>query len=164
MSIDFTPAIAWQNKLIKNRGQRANLKRCKKLTAIFLQPAYVELCQQLHQQGEKVALIAGVLSHTKDGIHNKDTTFAKQMASMKKGGHDAPRISPIRFRQLLAIKDYEKLFHLLIQIIPQIESFNLEKFATDLFFWGDRSKKDWAYAYYSTYSDDTNQTQQGEAV
>lgn len=158
----FDPVVNWHEKLLQNKGYCATLKRCKKLAEIYLHPAYVELCQQLAVQGERVALLVGLLSHIKEESYVSKDSFAKQMAACKKGG-DVPKISPLRFQHLLTIKDDEKLFRSLIRIINQVDKFDLICFSKDLFYWGEITKRKWAYDYYSIYQESNEATpNQGE--
>ncbi|MFA6037411.1 MAG: type I-E CRISPR-associated protein Cse2/CasB [Legionellales bacterium] len=148
---DVGPIIAWLKDLNENNGQRAILRRCKTLPEIYLQPAYVNLCQTLGEQGtrKQLVLIAGILAHIKNP-ENYDVAehFCQKMA-LKKSSSDAPQISRLRFQRLLTVKSDDQRFRLLIRIVPQIEKFNLNSFIEDLFYWGDNKKKQWAFHYYS---------------
>ncbi len=148
--IDFNAVVNWHEKLIDNKGQCAILKRCNTLAEIQLQAAYVELCQKLGRQGERIALIAGVLSHIKKDKYQPKIKFAHQMAVAKKGATDTPKITISRFKRLLNLKNKERLFRLLIRIIKQIDNFDMVNFSKDIFFWSDITKKRWAYDYYSS--------------
>jgi CRISPR system Cascade subunit CasB len=145
--------MEWWSQLEEARGDRAELRRCKKIVDVIFTPSYHKLRLRLLSIGfvrqESLALVAGVLSHVKD--HNGNSEFAKQMASSKNG--DKACVSGLRFRRLLAIRDDddENVFQSLIRTVALIGgTANIYSLANSAYWWNERTKKQWAFDYYST--------------
>ena len=93
-----------------------------------------------------LALVAGLVSHIKsnNGVEN----VAEQMASGKPDG--SARVSGLRFRRLLKVKEREDLFLSMRRIIGLLgSSVNQQSLAQSVYFWNDRTRKEWAFQYYS---------------
>jgi len=141
----------WWDELDENRGDRAVLRRCRNTTEVVFSPAFHRLRLKLSKTGdfnsESLALIAGILSHVK--THDGSANFATQMATPKTEGSNA-RVSGLRFRRLLKIKDIDELFGSIIRIVNLLDgNLNIYSLAYDLYWWNDeRTKKRWAYNYY----------------
>lgn len=143
--------LEWWNSLKKNKGDRAELRRCKSLREIQLSSAYQRCYWQLikhfskEQQmpsREQMAIIIGLAPYIEN---NHEEYFGYQI----RGGDDKPTLSELRFRRLLKIKDREKLYHLLIQVIRMLEKkVNLLDLLSIAYFWGDTAKTNLAYKYY----------------
>lgn len=155
--------LEWHERLHadNNRGAKATLKRCKTLAEIYLQPEYVSLVQTLKKSpNQNLAIIAGVLAHVKEAKEAAAASdnIAKKMA-MIKPQQNMPTISSIRFKQLLACKDGDKLLRMLIRIVPQIGDFDLKKFAENIYYWNKpKIKRQWAFDYYWQIDQQTSNT------
>ncbi|MCO5383529.1 MAG: type I-E CRISPR-associated protein Cse2/CasB [Methanosarcina barkeri] len=143
--------IDWWEELDENRGDRAVLRRCRNTTEVVFSPAFHRLRLKLSQiadiNSNSLALIAGILSHVK--THDNCAKFATQMATPKTESSNA-RVSGLRFRRLLTIKDTDELFGSMIRIVDLLDgNLNIYSLADDLCSWDDEeTKKQWAYNYY----------------
>jgi len=151
-TIRFQNVVAWHKKLHESdrRSLKATLKRCKTTAEICLHSEYVNLVQTLEAKPKtELTLLAGVLAHVKPAVEleeeQKLPTIAEQMAKLRQG---RVIISPIRFRQLLACKNNDKLLRMLIRIVPRVDYFNITDFAKSIYFWNIHTKKQWAFNYY----------------
>lgn len=138
----------WQNDLKSNPGIQATLRRCQNPAEVFFHPSYHQLRQKLITNGfnitENLATVVGILSHVKENDDSK--LFAEQLA---KKHAEKTKLSGLRFRRLLAIKDKEKLFIDMIRVLRLIDNCaNIVSLAHDMYFWGDEIRKQWAYKYY----------------
>lgn len=76
------------------------------------------------------------------------SNIAEQMATGKPDG--SARVSGLRFRRLLKVKDQEELFGAMTQVISLVGgTANIQSLAQSVYFWNDRTRKDWAFEYYS---------------
>ena len=129
---------------------RAELRRCGTLAEVVFTPSYHRLRQKVCQYGavydDGLALLAGLAAKVKTNTH--DQTIARQMASGKADG--SARVSGLRFRRLLKIKEQEELFTAMARIIALLGgAVNLQSLAQSAYFWNDRTRKQWAFEYYS---------------
>jgi CRISPR system Cascade subunit CasB len=143
--------ITWWRMLNENRGDRAQLRRCGTLTEVVLTPAYHRLrhavCRYgaVHEDG--LAAMAGLAAKVKTNV--VESSIAEQMASGK-GDSARARVSGLRFRRVLKVKDQEELFTTMGRVIALLgESVNLQSMAQSVYFWNDRTRKAWAFDYYS---------------
>ena len=143
--------ISWWRMLDENRGDRAQLRRCGTLAEVVFTPAYHRLRQAVCRYGavhdDSLAAMAGLAAKVRSNA--ADNTIAEQMASGK-GDSTRARVSGLRFRRLLKVKDQEELFTALGRVIALLgESVNLQSMAQSVYFWNDRTRKAWAFDYYS---------------
>lgn len=142
--------IAWWQALNDNRGDRAKLRRCSTLAEVAFTPAYHKLRLSLAKFGQVnvdgLALVAGLAARVRSNVQGD--TFAEQMASGKADG--SARVSGLRFRRLLKIKDREELFTAVGRTVALLGgAVNLQSFASSLYYWNDRTRKQWAFEYYT---------------
>lgn len=142
--------IAWWQSLSDNRGDRAELRRCSTLAEVAFTPAYHKLrlsvgkFGQVHADG--LALVAGLAARVKSNV--TADTLAEQMATGKSDG--LARVSGLRFRRLLKIKDREELFTAMGRVVALLGgAVNLQSFANSLYYWNDKTRKQWAFEYYT---------------
>ena len=142
--------IAWWQSLCDNRGDRAELRRCSTLAEVAFTPAYHKLrlsvgkFGQVHADG--LALVAGLAARVKSNV--TADTLAEQMATGKSDG--SARVSGLRFRRLLKIKDREELFTAMGRVVALLGgAVNLQSFANSLYYWNDKTRKQWAFEYYT---------------
>ncbi len=159
MNPDFSPNSAlireltrwWEEELQKNRGARAELRRCASVDEIAMTAVFARLCHSLrgHFEGERgwqdrLAAIAGLLAHLRSLEPGK--TLPEQMAGRKPGG--APVVSELRFRRLL-LPNRNELYPSLVRILRMLDrKAHLPSLAHDIYYWGKPVKKDWAYTYF----------------
>ena len=156
-SPEHTKLLEWWRDLEKDRGGRAELRRSKSLTEIALLPAYHRLrLSILHLedyegikgiQEEGLMLVAGLAARVK--TNNDVMNIAEQMAASEAGGNTAV-VSDLRFRRLLKANKGEELYMLMTRAISLLgSSVDLQSLAKSVYWWNDRTKKDWAYSYYT---------------
>lgn len=96
--------------------------------------------------------VAALISHVKE--HQPGLTFAQQMGRPKSEGGSA-RVSGLRFRRLLQLRNHEELFPGLIRTIHLLGgAANLHSLATGAYWWNDSTRKQWAFDYYETAPDE----------
>ncbi|MDP2906151.1 MAG: type I-E CRISPR-associated protein Cse2/CasB [Candidatus Omnitrophota bacterium] len=145
--LDFNLVWDWWEKLEKNRGGRAELRRAHTVTEV----AFIEVYHRLYQQmefsdKEALALVAGICAHVKANGAGK---FAEQMAKGDKPD-DKPKVSELRFRRLLAITDCDELYHAMVRIVRLLGGeVNVCDLAKTVYWWNENTKKQLAYDYYT---------------
>lgn len=148
--------IAWQKGLNTERGDRAELRRCRSPAEVAFVPAFYRLKTRTPQglDPERLAAVAGILSHVEipPGTDGR-VTIAELFARPTEGG-SAPRISDPRFRRLLRVADddYAELYPMLTRMIRQLDRRVPEPAIPGLirgvYRWNQTTKKFWAEAYY----------------
>jgi len=155
--------LSWWKELDTARGDRAVLRQCHNPLEVAFTPVFHRLKMRLEQSGpvspdqmDKLAIVAGVLSHVKENKpdayeSNFQRSFAVQMARppLKWGPGKKACVSGLRFRQLLKIKDSNKLYMTMIRLVRLLGgSVDIASLANGIYWWNERTKKEWAYAYY----------------
>ncbi len=142
--------LEWWQGLENQRGDRAELRRARNPTEVVFSPAYHRLYQKLHLPNkEALAQVAGLCAHIKD--HHFQSGIAEQMAM----GQDKAAVSGLRFRRVLAINDRDDLYHAMIRIIRLLRNtVNIYDLAQGMYWWNERTKKQWAYKYYEHAKDE----------
>lgn len=140
----------WWNALNDNRGDRAELRRCATLAEVAFTPAYHRLRLAVGRFGaphdDGLALIAGLSARVKSDI--AVSAFAEQMATGKADG--SARVSGLRFRRLLKTKEPDELLTAMGRVVALLgSSVNLQSLAKSVYYWNDRTRKQWALEYYS---------------
>jgi len=142
--------LEWFEDLRDNRGDRAALRRCHQPLEVLFVPAYHHLYQKLRQHGDlqpgRLPVVAGLLAHVKQhqGRHN----LAQQMAIPEQGASKPP-VSELRFRRLLQTGSDDELFADLRRMLELLEgTANIFSLANDVYFWGDKVRRSWAYDYF----------------
>jgi len=143
---------AWWQWLDENRGERAILRRCGSLTDVVFSPAYHRLRSAVSRFGfvddDGLALVAGLAAQIKENMGSG--RIAEQMATAKSGGDTKTRVSDLRFRRLLKVRGREDLFSPMIRIVDLLGgSVNIQSLANGVYFWNDKTRKQWAFDYYS---------------
>lgn len=143
----------WWLGLEEDRASRAILRRCATLDAVALSDAYQRFYRYMlacnawpddteNWQKDKLAAIAGLLAHVKV----EDTQRLTIQMSELDG--DRTKVSESRFCDLLKIETTDDLFVSLRRTLPLIDGkANIYQLANDVYYWGDKTKKDWAYSY-----------------
>lgn len=157
MSVNFKPDAPlgqilsefWQG-LEEDKGSRAQLRRCKTPEEVVMVPAFHRLCRRVRPLMKderdgwemRIAAIAGLLAHVRKLDARK--TLAEKMAL-----GDTPAVSELRFRRLLQ-RDRRDLFAALIRVLGLIDKMaNPFDLAQSVYYWGDKERKRWAFAYFS---------------
>jgi len=142
--------ITWWKTLDISRGDRAELRRCHSPLKIAFTPAFHRLRYAMMKQGavkdEDLALVAGVISHVKS---NTSGSFPVQMTGSDSPDAKKAKVSGLRFRRLLTIDDRDKLYETMIRIVHMLgDQADIPSLANGIYWWNDRTKKEWAFAYY----------------
>lgn len=141
--------LHWWKDLDTNRGDRADLRRCKVPEDVFFVPAYHRLRQLMKPFGssdDPLGVVAGVLSHV--NAYDGSEKFACQLARMPPG-KDSPVMSSLRFRKLLSIRDSTTLFREGIRAVRLLDgAVNIPDLAQGLYWWNGGTRKEWAVSYY----------------
>ncbi|MBN2733691.1 MAG: type I-E CRISPR-associated protein Cse2/CasB [Methanomicrobiaceae archaeon] len=141
----------WWESLDEDRGERAVLRRCKSYEEVAFSPAYYRLRKSLVSAGfsvrnDDLALVAGVISHVRK--QSSEGKFSALMAESKKGA-SGPVVSEKRFRKLLSVQDKSDLYLTMIRLIKMTDdAAPINDVASGLYWWNERTKKNWAFAYY----------------
>lgn len=146
--------IKWWQELDKARGERAALRRCHETAEVVFIPSFHRLRWGLSQfKPESLAVIAGVIAHVKN---NDDSAHIAAQMAKPKTGSDTSRVSELRFRRLLKIKDRDELLGAMIRIVRLLdENVNISSLADSIYWWNENVRKDWAYEYYENASKET---------
>ncbi len=135
----------WED-LQRNRGDRAELRRAKSVDDIILLPVFQHACPRFRPFFEneenwefRVAAVMGLLAHVR-------TTTVQEIALQMAG--NPPVVSELRFRRLLQ-KDRKELFIAMIRVLRMLDNkANLHNLANSVYYWGDRTKHEWAFTYF----------------
>jgi CRISPR system Cascade subunit CasB len=149
-SPEMLALATWWRALNDNRGDRAELRRCTTLAEVAFTPAYHRLRLAVGKFGapndDSLALVAGLSARVKSDI--ADSTFSEQMATGKADG--SARVSGLRFRRILKVKESAELFAAMGRVVALLgSSVNLQSLANSVYFWNDKTRKQWAFEYYS---------------
>ena len=142
--------LRWWQGLENDKGGRAELRRAHNLTAVALTSSYQRFYRQALNSGwpeeaspwqnERLAAMVGLLAHVKSYDDRKLAVI------MSEG--ERPAFSVLRFRRLLEAPTIDDVFLSLRRALPIIgHQANVHQIANDLLHWGDKTKKEWAYAY-----------------
>ena len=157
MTLSFDPDHAfgqllqrWWKRIQDDRGMRADLRRCKSVTEVLTTPAFSRFCTEarvfLKTDGyreTRLAAVFGLLAYIE---HLGDETLPMQMAESKGG---TPLVSELRFRRLLQERDIDRLYASLIRVLRMLNrKANPLRLAQDVYYWNDRTRKEWAYTYF----------------
>lgn len=142
----------WWKGLEHDKGERAALRRARNPSEVVFSPACHRLLHQFQQKNytvyrEALAAVAGLAAHVKETVGG---SLAEQMASPRSSGGGA-RVSGLRFRRLLAIDTREELYPLMIRVIRLLDGrVNVANLAQSVYWWNEKTRKQWAYDYYKT--------------
>jgi len=151
-------------------AHRAILKRCKSLEDVMLSEPFLALWQMVPEdkrsphQMELVALIAWTLSFVKQDDSEKK--LAKSMAQRAVEASDRPKVSTLRFQQLIKSRDLETFARQLRRVLTLIGgTVSVRDLAWEIerWYWQNRSftpdtnpaKRQvlrWAMDYYAAYA------------
>lgn len=128
------------------RAARAALRRCRTPEEVQFQPAFHALRHKVKSNPRQLAVVAGVLAHVDTNADKHD--FAAQLARPAEKS-DRARFSGLRFRRLLKVQEPGELMTQVIHAVRILgRDANVPDLARGLWFWNDRTRKEWAFAYY----------------
>lgn len=137
----------WWKNLENNTGDRAALRRCVTPAQTVSVPAFHELHWRLKSQGyavepDRLLAVAALSARIRTDVSGE---LPLQMA----GEGEEPPVSQLRFRRLLQCQDHRELFPLLRRALGLLDdNASLVSLADGIYWWNDRKRKDWAYAYF----------------
>ncbi len=103
--------LQWWRGLETNRGGRAQLRRCRAPSQVFLHSAFYELNHALPQwpkgQGMSLAAIAGLIANVDARV--RGLCFPQQLGTPKDQG-GSPPMSENRFKQLIKSRDWPEFY------------------------------------------------------
>lgn len=143
--------LEWWKNLDNSKGDRAMLRRCSSYEEVAFSPSFHRLRKELWNKelnvnNERLAIVAGVVSHVKNSPEG--INYPELMAKAKKKGED-PQVSERRFEKLLSIDNPENLYSSMIRFVKLTGgSAPIPDLANGLYWWNNRTKKEWALAYY----------------
>jgi len=142
--------MEWWGSLDRNRGDRADLGRCKSPEDVVFVPAYHRLRTALSAFGNiydpSLCIVAAVLSHARE--HDGSEKCAAQLAR-KPVGRDSPLMSERRFRKFLTIRDPATLLREGIRAVRLLDgTVNIPDLTQSLYWWTRETRKEWAFEYY----------------
>lgn len=141
----------WWKMLQKDRGGRAELRRCGTVAEVaFCEPFH--LLRRLKGNPDKdwelkrLGLVAAVLAHVEDDAGER--SFGTAMARLD---GDKAVVSDSRFRQILRCgdQDTDELLRDLVRVLRQIKGVApVGRLGEDLWWWNERTRRSWALDYY----------------
>lgn len=167
--------LEWWNWLHneKQRGIRAELKRCGTLQEVMTKKGFIRLTQVLPRlcqsevDIEGLLIVSAILAVVKTP---SDKHFSSLLGSKKS---DKPIFSELRFQRLLASSDAEGFFHGLRRAVMQVgEQANPVLLADSILHWCReqqhpdwfKGKAKWQYQWANHYYNDFFEEQQGASV
>ncbi len=143
---------SWWRQLQTDRGGRAELRRCGNVAeAAFVEPYHLLRRMKGNPEGEldlqRLALIAAALAHVEED-HAQGGSLAAAMASP---AGEKPIVSDSRFRQMLRTeeREFDDRLRELVRALRQLKGqANVDKLATDLWWWNEKTRRRWALDYY----------------
>lgn len=145
--------LAWWKSLDTRRGPRAELRRCRNAAEVLMTQEFYNALRSINP-GEKTSIedfarVVGLLAHVEQ--HEPGNPFAKRLA--RGDERSAPLVSGLRFRRLLNV-DVDDLYLPMLRILRLAgRKANIHDFAASVFWWNERTRKDWARHYYENAMD-----------
>jgi CRISPR system Cascade subunit CasB len=138
-----------------DRADRAEIKRQSTLDGVACTGAYQRIYRQLlaahtgapwrEDQKDRLAAVVGLAAH----VRERCPWSLPHAMHQHPEGSDRTVVSELRFKRLVESPDLESLFTGLRRTLPLIgHKVDVGAMADDVFEWGERVKKRWAYAYY----------------
>jgi CRISPR system Cascade subunit CasB len=153
--------LEWWENLLLQKGDRAELRRCKTLAEIqryssTYQRGYWKLIDTFKSgenkvSNEQIAIVIALAAYINENIttYKEAEEERKDYFGYQISRGEKPKLSELRFRRLLKIDDREKLFRFLIQVIRILDKkVDLLDLLGIAYFWGDKTKTKLAYKYY----------------
>ena len=156
---DPPAVIRWWTELeTKDRGGRAELRRCASPLEVAFCPAYHRLVKMIGGGGDRedlarIAVGAAVLAHVRTDLgSSEESRRVRRLAKLAgtpstEGG--APRVSETRFRHLLRTEQPEALQRELIRLVRMVDGqAPVEQLFRDIRRWDEATRLDWARSYF----------------
>lgn len=145
----------WWSGLDKNRGARAELRRCNTPLEVMMTPSFHYARRRLlerrldeeESRNDRLPLVIGLASHVTSSLQRDAHVALPSLPDAFSRG-DRPKVSPLRFRQILEAHDDDELFTRVRRVLPMVRNeISVFSLANDLYWWGDRTRKRWVYDY-----------------
>lgn len=150
-------AYDWWHRLASSargddRASLARLRRAERPLDVLFEPAALRLLARLpHRRSERVAIVAGVLAHVTDAT---DRSLPRLLGRSTLDEERSATVSESRFRRLLQ-SDGDELLQPMRRLVRMAKgTANVHELARAILYWGDRVKRDWAFAYYGVAAPD----------
>lgn len=149
----------WWETLQRDRAGRAELRRCSSISeAAFCAPYHLLRRMKGNPEGEfdlkRLGLIAAVLAHVTEDLSEK-VSLGGLMATPQ---GEKPVVSDQRFRRLLRADaaEFDERLRDLFRVLHQLGGrAPIDRLANDLWWWNDRTRRQWALDYYELASPKT---------
>ncbi|MBK8397652.1 MAG: type I-E CRISPR-associated protein Cse2/CasB [Leptospiraceae bacterium] len=154
----------WWESLNQNKGAKADLRKCTEPNETIYIPqthALITALSKLDNSNifkDRIGAVCGLVAHVKEP--NFQYRIAQQMSA--KSGSDKAVLSDLRFRRIIQCGNLQELYPYLIRVIRLLDGrVNIYSLAESVYYWGDHTKKNWAYDYYgSNISSSENTTKE----
>ncbi len=145
----------WWTDLQGRNGDRAELRRAETVMDVILLPAFQRACirfkpffKEEEQWEMRLAAVLGLMAHIR--YTHPEQALALQMAG------NPPVVSELRFRRLIQ-RDRADLYVSMIRVLRMLgNKANLHDVANSVYYWGDKVKRDWAFAYFPNTPEKTS--------
>ena len=168
-NVEFARKVeGFWHTLQQDTASRAALKRCHDVTETQFVPAIYELARAIRTQREdyrnleRIGAVAGLCAWVRD--IDRSAAFGQQMSRTIAG--DTRLVSEMRFRRLIQCQTVTELYVPLVRILRLMKGqINLADLAQSVLYWGDATRKNWAYQYYgATTVADTSDIPDGDVL
>lgn len=147
--------LEWWKNLENNKGDRAELRRCHNVSEIIMTPAYHRIYRWLvsvelpdEPANDRIPVLVALAAQIKNHVPSNNADIFPKALSQKVAGSDRPRLSANRFRSILQLDAPDELLTGLRRSLPLIDSVSdIRDLAHAVYYWGDKIKRRWAYAY-----------------
>ncbi|TAN45749.1 MAG: type I-E CRISPR-associated protein Cse2/CasB [Rhodospirillales bacterium] len=147
-----------KQRLIK-RGALAQLRHSGNAAEMMFIPEFRLLCNMLGSNPEnlnKSFHVARLLAHVRENAYQKVARALGPQADGK-----GPRMSEARFRRLLQARDQEDIDKRLTRAIKMLEGkVDVADLANAVWWWNDRTRRDWAFQYFNAPLPETDSAPQ----
>ncbi|MBI5648399.1 MAG: type I-E CRISPR-associated protein Cse2/CasB [Ignavibacteriae bacterium] len=145
--------LAWWKSLDNRRGPRAELRRCRDVADVLMTQEFYNALRSIlpgeRNSVEAFARVVGLLAHVEQ--HDPHNPFAKRLA--RGDERSTPLVSGLRFRRLLTV-GVDGLYIPMLRILRLAgRKADIHDLATSVYWWNERTRKDWARHYYENAMD-----------
>ena len=134
----------------------ANLRRCRKPVEALQCSATFALLARLPKpdwvdsnryREDRVAALAVILAHVRE---DNAVRVARAIGRKTLSENDSALLSEARFRRLMQTDGPEELLTNMVRLVRHMGGkVNVVDLAHSVLFWGDKLRRDWAFAYYA---------------
>lgn len=125
------------------RALAARLRRANSVTALC-EPKVIQLANRLNIKPEGAARLTRLVCLLVEIREDSPDSLITRL------GGSEPILSKLRFERLISSRDDELVTQLRRAISMAANRCNVTKFANDLYFWNDRTRRNWCFEYFGT--------------